>query len=644
MSVQLALQRGYDRLAVRLRLPAGVPPLKGRVATVIAICWFALFALAIVAPIGGLYDRFVHSGENSQLMLGSRAGIVVAEKDATRIRFTVGPTTKALGIKPGDDIVAVNGLAVADVVTMEQKAIEAGRGPSEADLAVFADLLYGTDNYDAVLRIRSRDGAERDVTVRLGEEHIEAGARSLGIPPFLLAVVDLLHVLAYPFLLAVAWVLHRRKPEDAVSTLVSFAVLLNIAAERPAANFLIAMLGVPLRVQSLLFDLGNIALVAGIVLFPHGRFSPRLVVPLLLTLPVLFFLSGDIYRTVLMFLMFGALVVLIRRLRQTPPSDIRQQIKWALFGFFGYAIFFGASLILDIMKRDAESFAGQLLLETTAGLTVGIAFLCLLLGLMVALLRYRLYDAEVVISRSASFAVITLIVGAAFAGVVEGIITSVQEAFGGNAGAGAAVLGGIVATVLINPLHGRIQGWAERWFNRDLMELRRDLPECVRDIREVASLPEMLHEVLQRIRAGVRTVRVAVVVDGVVQDVSGVTREEAEQWLSSYHPPEHGPKVECDAGDQLFPVRVSLSYSTDQLCIGWLLVGRRPDGTTLGRDEREALAGIADPVARAIRIVLKRDRQDQEIAELIDSHRRRIEGLEARLAAAAPAGPRSVAR
>ena len=50
-----------------------------------------------------------------------------------------------------------------------------------------------------------------------------------------------------------------------------------------------------------------------------------------------------------------------------------------------------------------------------AGISFALAGLILQLGLLIALLRYRLYDAEVVIGRSVNFAVITLGVAAIFA-------------------------------------------------------------------------------------------------------------------------------------------------------------------------------------------------------------------------------------
>ena len=59
------------------------------------------FALALVGPLAGLYERYSERGNNSQLLLGSRAGFAVSPRDATIVRFTVGPQAAGAGIVAG---------------------------------------------------------------------------------------------------------------------------------------------------------------------------------------------------------------------------------------------------------------------------------------------------------------------------------------------------------------------------------------------------------------------------------------------------------------------------------------------------------------------------------------------------------------
>ena len=98
-------------------------------------------------------------------------------------------------------------------------------------------------------------------------------------------------MLTYPFLLFAAWVLYRRKREDLISSVLSLAVLLTIGSEQPSATFLSYVAHIPVSWHRHLYDLGNICLLAGILLFPFGQLRPRVVVPFLCLLPMLFFLA-----------------------------------------------------------------------------------------------------------------------------------------------------------------------------------------------------------------------------------------------------------------------------------------------------------------------------------------------------------------
>jgi len=621
------------RLKPRWRLPESIPPFGDRLYLFYRILWFTALALALLGPVAGIYDRWDRPSDNSALMLGSRLGLILDEADATSIRFPVGSETTRLGIQPGDRIVEVMGFPLHSPLPFSPKdQIVHGEDPQ---YLLLSNLLGGTGKIPVQMRIRSPDGHEREVTVTTGEQHIAQGAESIGIPPILLSFVDLLHVLTYPFLLIAAWFLHKRQPRDPVSCILSLAILLTIGAEQPSGRFLEEVLAVPRPVHQFLYDLGNLCFLSGILLFPHGKLSRRLLV-LLAALPVLFFMHGDAYRALFMAFMLCAVLMLVSCLRSTEAGDVRQQIKWALFGFSGYAVFLASSLITDMLKLEVHSFALQLLLEMAAGLALGIAFLSLQLGLLIALVRFRLYDAEFVISRSATFAAITLVVGGIVAGVIQGLGTAIQNEFGDNGGAAAAGLGAALATVLINPVYERINNWMEHRFHKNLMALRDGLPDTIRDLREVATLPELLQDVLLRVHHGVQTVRSAIVIDGKVEEVMDVGREDTTRWLKGFMAdPE---KKLCDGSDPLFRVRVPLC-ANEQLCVGWLLVGPRPDGSSVGDDERKTLVAVADPVARAIRIVRKRDDDDREISGRMQEFARRIEALEAGLLGA-PSGAR----
>jgi hypothetical protein len=70
---------------------------------------------------------------------------------------------------------------------------------------------------------------------------------------------------------------------------------------------------------------------------------------------------------------------------------------------------------------------------------------------------------------------------------------------------------------------------------------------------------------------------------------------------------------------------------------GFLLVGPRPDGSLPSRDEQKALKEVSEPIARAIRNVVKRVAYERRLESMIESNTRRLDELEAKLIGPLPA-------
>jgi hypothetical protein len=622
--MQLALSRTDAPLKGGFRLPPVVPPFNTRGYWLFTLLWALAFMLAVAGPLTGFYLRYTAPHNNSQLLLGSRTGFAVSPRDATLVRFPVGPQAEGAQIVPGDHIVAIYGIDMPRSMPFDEEAL-AEHGNDPAYIAM-VNLLNGSDQAEIPLTIRDPNGRVRDVTVVTGETHIDAGAKALGISPRLLSFIDLLQVLFYPFLLWAAWLLHRRNARDVVSSILSLAVLFSIAAEQPSSYFL-ATIGVPRSVNVAIYDLGNVLLLTGILLFPHGNLSWR-VIGLIACLPLLMFLHGQAYQTYFVFFMIIGVLAMVRRLRQTESSDQRQQIRWALFGISTYGVLRCISILADYLKWSTGSFGQQLLVEMGAGISFALAVLFLQLGLLIALLRYRLYDAEFVIGRSVNFAVITLGLAAIFAAAGDALKQIVYNYSGNTNSEVPIIFAAALATIMVNPIQDRVQRWSEKRFQKNLYLLREDLPQSVRDMRENASLAEMLQQILAQVDRGVRAVRGAMLVNGCVMAVRGLTVEEVDEWRTSVFAQDYKSDI-CEASDRLFPIRAPLVPSSgDEEPIGYLLVGPRPDGSIPSRAEQQAIAGVSEEIARAIRTVIKREAREAEFVELIADNSRRIEALE----------------
>ncbi|HTZ26094.1 MAG TPA: hypothetical protein VMC83_19020 [Streptosporangiaceae bacterium] len=155
----------------------------------------------------------------------------------------------------------------------------------------------------------------------------------------------------------------------------------------------------------------------------------------------------------------GALASLVAWLAVQVPryrradDERRQQLKWLYSG----AVVFVASLFLAVMTNDSGSAWSLAVNDVISPL--GFAVLPFCTG--VAVLKYRLYAIDRIISRVISYAVISAVLAGLFAGLVL-LATQVAQVHT-PVGVAAATL---AAAALFNPLRRRVQRAVDRRFNR----------------------------------------------------------------------------------------------------------------------------------------------------------------------------------
>ena len=283
----------------------------------------------------------------------------------------------------------------------------------------------------------------------------------------------------------------------------------------------------------------------------------------------------------------------------------RQQVRWVLFGFAGGTMLLVLATAVSLLPGGASDAGRKSWTALAAQMLAALGMACFALGLIVSLLRYRLYDAEAAISRSAGYALLTLLLGLTFAVSAKTLEYLVETYLGQEAGGLSGAIAAGLAVLLVTPLNARIQDWAERRFQKDLLTLRRDLPECMADLRETAPLGELLDEALARVEAGVRAVWSAISMDGRIVAQRGGDRDDSTA----------------------FAIRLPLRAGEAGPETATLLVGPRPDGTRPGRDEREALQEIAAPVARAIEVVRRRKAREAALDARLNALEREVVAL-----------------
>jgi hypothetical protein len=146
------------------------------------------------------------------------------------------------------------------------------------------------------------------------------------------------------------------------------------------------------------------------------------------------------------------LAVQVPRYRRA-SHERRQQLKWLYSG----AVVFVACLFLAVLTNDSGSAWSLAVNDVISPL--GFAALPFCTG--VAVLKYRLYAIDRIISRVISYAVISAVLAGLFAGLVL-LATQVAQV---HTPVGVAVAT-LAAAALFNPLRRRVQRAVDRRFNR----------------------------------------------------------------------------------------------------------------------------------------------------------------------------------
>jgi hypothetical protein len=194
---------------------------------------------------------------------------------------------------------------------------------------------------------------------------------------------------------------------------------------------------------------------------------------------------AEIYKSI-SFTMFPLLYVvaassLFVRMRSATEVE-RQQLKWLAYAAAGFA--FGIILVVLSGAIGAPAWfdrtANAVFLVTSEGIIVAIG---------IAILKYRLYDIDVIINRTLVYGSLTAIL----AGIYFGGVTTTQALFRALAGQEqlpqlVVVASTLIIAALFNPLRRRIQSFIDRRFYRSKYDAAKTLEGFSTRLRDETDL------------------------------------------------------------------------------------------------------------------------------------------------------------
>ncbi|MDT9597333.1 hypothetical protein [Sphingosinicella rhizophila] len=569
-----------------IRPPIRLPALSDRWATVLRAIWILFFGLSVLT-------------------------VVVSTIYAVRASYWTQPVMQQFGldfqVTTGSKLIVgtLPGRDPALPISAEVIAIDGKPVPPDLQILGLAERLDSAPGPTVDVTVRHPGGGTHLLSLsrtRITSTPAEERERNLRILARLVT-----GVLACAALLVCSLLLALRRPDDPVAMLLAFAFVGMAATIDPPLQFwLWTDRGI---VSDTLGAVFFYLLLIALASFPDGLFFPRFsrwLIPL--GIPLAIFVSfphadEDLRGIAAVVALLAVLASQIFRFRREATGIVRQQIKWAGFGFAaGLLLLLAAVVLAAALGDDPNAYTPLTSLAVLLLFSSGMAAIAL--GLLVALLRFRLWEADTVITRSAAYAVVTLIVGVVWAASSDLVKMVIEELIGRESEIGATTVGAMIAAGVFAPTQSAVLGWTRARFGGPLDQIR-DASKRLK----TWGLTEAPEEVATRALA---------IIDRAV------------------HPDASAILLHMPTGQELIAAREAsavddprlverLALVDDEIPIGTLLIGRRSDGNRYNRQELEAIRKILPTLAEALQV--SRGRYSRDIMM-----QQRLEEMAARLA------------
>jgi hypothetical protein len=184
-------------------------------------------------------------------------------------------------------------------------------------------------------------------------------------------------------------------------------------------------------------------------------------------------------------------------------GERRQQLKWLMSGA---AVCIAATAVVAVGGTLAAS-ASPAFQAVLDGVAVGIGALPVSIG--VAILKYRLYDIDRIISRTLAYALVTGLLVGVYAGLVL-LATQVLK-FHSTVAVAAATL---AAAALFNPLRRRVQRAVDRRFNRARYDADQTVAAFASRLQDAVDLDAVRDDLARVVQTALEPAHISVWING----------------------------------------------------------------------------------------------------------------------------------
>jgi len=327
--------------------------------------------------------------------------------------------------------------------------------------------------------------------------------------------------------------------------------------------------------------------------------------------------------TILYALGLIAAASLLVRLRRSIGVK-RQQVKW-----FAYAVaVLATSAILAYVVSESvkvvwlEWVSFMLVIASVVGLPVAVG---------IAILRYRLYNIDLLLNRTLVYGALTAVLAAVYFGIIV-LFQALFRAFTGQESQLAVVVSTLAIAALFTPLRLRIQSFIDRRFYRRKYDARKTLEAFSAKLRTETDLDALSSDLIEVIRETMQPTRVSLWLKSPER-----AREATEKATAAIEVPE----IEIAPDDSILAYLANVSgvVEVEKLAldsqalramksadielvvplvsqgelIGLLNLGSRLSQQEYSADDRKLLSDLSTQTAPAVRVArLVRQQQEAE--------------------------------
>ena len=165
----------------------------------------------------------------------------------------------------------------------------------------------------------------------------------------------------------------------------------------------------------------------------------------------------------------------------------RAQLRWAISGFVAGLSLFGLNFPLGF------GWVTDLFWINVFALISSLGFAMIGTGLAVAVLRYRLYDIDIIIRKTVQYGMVTAVLALVYFGTVILLQSLVGQATGEQSPL-IIVLSTLLIAALFNPLRQRVQTAVDRRFYRQKYDAQQVLAQFAQTARDEVDIDALMSE------------------------------------------------------------------------------------------------------------------------------------------------------